>query len=289
MDYANELLEFLSQNTDFCEIILAPGSVPVQRLENAVEPIGTRVLTASDINDTLIAFAAHSRNGGKDNLPKEGAFSFGFPARGRFRVAFMTQRGSHVLSIVKVPLDVPQLSGLLGDAALAQKAEATFCSYTRGLLGVTGPSTLLTNTFVYSLIHAVNDSQPRLILVLERAASFLLKHGKSVILQCEIGTDVSDLEQGLRNAMSIGPDILYIRDICNREELNMAQKFAENKTLTVVTLTVLDVEKWFFRGQFSRESLAPQASGMQQSTTTNLGLWQVFPAPARGQVTLRMA
>lgn len=284
MDYSNEILDFLSQNTDFCEIILAPGSIPVQRMENAVEPIGSRVLTAPDITDTLLAFAAHSRHP-RENLPKEGVFSFGFPARGRFRVSYMTQRGSYVLSIVKVPLDVPHLAGMLGDNALAQKAEATFQSYTRGLLGVTGPSALLTNAFVYSMIRAVNDSQPRMILILERAASFLLKHGKSIILQCEIGTDVSDLEQALRNAMNLGPDILYIRDISNRDELNMAQKFAENKTLTVVTLTVLDVEKWFFRGQFSRDNW--NQGGTQQSTS-NLGLWQVFPAPTRGQITLRM-
>lgn len=285
MDYSNELLEFLSQNHDFCEIILAPGSIPVQRLENAVEAIGTRVLNAAEVHDTLLAFAVHSRHGNQP-LPKEGMFSFGFPARGRFRVSYMTQRGSYVFSIVKVPLEVPSLVQLLGDPALAQKAEATFLSYPRGLLGITGPSTLLTNAFVYSLIRAANDSQSRLVLVMERAASFLLKHGKSIILQCEIGSDVVDLEQGLRNAMHLAPDILYIRDVSNREELAMAQKFAENKTLTIVTLTVLDVEKWFFRGQFSRDGFS---GGQQSTTSSNLGLWQVFPAPNRGQVTLRMS
>lgn len=283
MNYANDILDSLTQEMVACEIILAPGSPPIQRLETGLETVGTGIFKAADIRDTLQAFAELSKAGGGP-LPKSGVFSFGSAERGRFRVAYMTQRGSYLVSITKVPLEVPMLSELLDDPGIAKKAEALFQGYNRGLLVVTGPSSLLTNTVVYSLIRGINETQPRLVLILERAASYLLKHDRALVLQCEVGTDAENLEAAVRDSLQVNPDILYVRDICSREEFQQVQKAAEGRVLMVVSMSVMDIDKWLVRSQFTRENLI----GNSQQACGALGVWQVYPSATPERATMRL-
>ncbi len=58
-----------------------------------------------------MALKSHA-SGSLGPLGKEGSFSFVIHKSGRFKVAYMKQRGSYVISIIKTPFEIPTIEEL---------------------------------------------------------------------------------------------------------------------------------------------------------------------------------
>lgn len=241
MNYAPQLLECLVQNAEYRELFIAPHAMPVLRRPGELRPIGEARLSERDILDTLVALRAQT-GGGAGNLGKEGSFSFGVSNVGRFRVWYLTQRGSYVVAVVKVPLEVPALNELILDAAVARQAEEMFCSYRRGLLVVMGPSGYEPSLAVYSLLKQVSEQQQRVMFIVEMNTMFLLKHSRSIVVQCELGTDISSTEQGIRSAFNLNADLLFVREVTSREDFELVRKASQMGIFVVVTMSPMDVD-----------------------------------------------
>ena len=248
MNYAPGILALLSQAEDLAEVLLVPGALPVQRTILGVQAIGDHSLSALDVRDTLTTLLSHAPGGGS-NLGRQGVVSFGMPDRGRFRVSYFMQRGSLAASVLHVPLKIPRTAALLNDPATVAAAEKAFRSFRSGLLVVIGSQPALTNAFVYALLNHVNENDARIVFILESYTSFLLRHNQSVVVQCEIGSDVDNLEQGMRTAFSLTPNILYVRDIIGPVDLHTVLKAAEARVFVVVTVSSLDVDTLFPGGR----------------------------------------
>ena len=251
MNYAPSILDFLSQSPDLTEVLLAPGALPMRRDYEGMSSIGDTVLSDQDVRDTLSTLIAHT----KAIAPgaKSGVFSFGMPQRGRFRVSFMTQRGTPVASVLKVPLEVPRLADLMADPAEAEQVQQKFLAFRSGLLLVTGESSLSANIFTYALLRAYSEALQRTLFIIEPNITFLLRHQRSLVLQCEIGVDVDDVEQGLRAALNLRPDLIYVRDIATVRDLALLSRAVHSQVFTVATIPILDVATIMPRG---REDLA---------------------------------
>ncbi|MCX6996683.1 MAG: hypothetical protein NTV49_06270, partial [Kiritimatiellaeota bacterium] len=208
MNYAPGILDYLAQSPDFTEVLLAPGAMPLQRAPDGMKSIGDTALNEQDVRDTLATLTTHAA--GVSAGGKHGVFSFGMPQRGRFRVAFMTQRGSLVASIIKIPGEVPRVDQLVA-ADQAAAVEKNFLSFRSGLLLVAGPSSMLTNVLVYALLRSLSEQAQRVVFILEAGITFLLRHGRSLVLQSELGSDVDSIEEGLRAALTLEPSVIYIR------------------------------------------------------------------------------
>jgi twitching motility protein PilT len=238
MNYAPSILDYLAQSPDLTEVLLAPGSLPMRRDTNGMTPIGEAPLTEQDVRDTLTTLIAHGKTIGPN--AKSGVFSFGIPQRGRFRVGFLTQRGTFAARILKVPLEVPQLTALLAEATEAEAIEQKFLSLRSGLLLITSGSPMAANLFAYALLRACNEHMQRTIFIIEPGITFLMRHQHSVILQSEIGTDVEDMGQALRAAMYLNPDLLYIRDINSVRDLDLVSQAVETHVFCMATIPILD-------------------------------------------------
>jgi twitching motility protein PilT len=244
MNYAPAVLAYLSQTDEFAEVLLVPGKQPVERTPNGLRPIGDNPMSALDVRDTLSTLMSHAP-GGTTNLNKQGILSFGMPDRGRFRISYFTQRGSLVVSILHIPLKVPHLAALLGDEAAALAAEKAFLTFRSGLLVVTSPVPALANALVYALLNTINEADARVLFILEPYTSFLLRHKRSVVIQCEVGADVENVEHGIRTAFALSPDVLYVRDVANPADLRLVFKAAEAQVFTVLTASLMDSETLF--------------------------------------------
>ncbi len=243
MNYTPALLEALDASGDCRELFLAPQAVPVLRRPGELRPALDRGLSDRDILDTLIALRAQAGGAGA-TLGKEGSFSFGLAGVGRFRVWYLTQRGSYVVAVFKVPLDVPSLNELAAVPDVAQQAERLFAGYRHGLLVVTGPSLMEPNLVVYALLKRLSEQQARVIFVVEMSTLFLLKHQRSIVVQCEMGTDIASIEQGVRSAFSLGADLLFVRDVATREDFERLRKAAQVGMFVVATLAPMDVDEY---------------------------------------------
>jgi twitching motility protein PilT len=247
MNHVPSILEILAQAPDMAEVLITSGTRLMRRDRNGLTPVGDTPLSDQDVRDTLTALIAHS----KTIAPKarNGVFSFGIPQRGRFRVGFMTQRGSYVASILKVPFEVPSLLDLVADPAAAELIRQKFLSCGDGLLLITGAAPMVANLFAYALLRAYNEQLSRMMCLIEPGLTFLLRHQRSFVLQCEIGTDVDNVGEALHAALNLSPDLIYVRDVSLVPELDLLMRAVEAHVFTVATVPVLDASTLLAHGR----------------------------------------
>ncbi|MFN3976457.1 MAG: twitching motility protein, partial [Aquificaceae bacterium] len=106
MNYAPYVINYLSTKEDIAEIYLVPKAFISERRGNRLIKISDTLLTPEDIRDTLVALRSYTSSV-LGPLGREGVFSFGLQNIGRFRVSYITQRGSYAVHILKTPYNIP--------------------------------------------------------------------------------------------------------------------------------------------------------------------------------------
>jgi twitching motility protein PilT len=154
---------------------------------------------------------------------------------GRFRVNIMKQRGSFMIVMRVIPLDVPTFDKLQLPPILARIAQAE-----RGMILVTGVTGSGKSSTMAAMIDYMNRNSNRHILTLENPIEFLHKDINSAITQREIGSDTSDFKQGLKSALRQDPDVIMIGEMRDAETIDTAMKAAETGHLLISTLHTAD-------------------------------------------------
>ena len=117
MNYAGKILAYLGEPNRFSQVLLIAGAPPVEKVGTQLRIVINTVLTPEDIRDTLAIFASHARRSGSSDMGGQGVFAFGLPNQGRFKIHYLTQRGSIFVSIQRMPFDIPKLEKLLAQPA----------------------------------------------------------------------------------------------------------------------------------------------------------------------------
>ncbi len=239
MNYAPQLLNYLSSTQDFTEVILAPKASPMERTGNILKKVMDVTFSPEDIRDTLIALRSHTPVA-LGPLGREGFFSFGIPNIGRFRVAYITQRGSYVVSITRVPFDIPEPESILEKPSDISDLKRAIIDEFTGIVAIVGISQIKNNLLAYSVIKKINQEEQKVIYIIERPISYLIKHGNSIIIQREVGIDVDNFEEGIRDAMLINPDIIYVSDVSAKEDMIALMHIAELSIPVLISVAVSD-------------------------------------------------
>ncbi len=240
MNYLPHIVSYLSANEDITEIYLVPRAFIMEKKSQKLVKVSDALLTPEDIRDTLVALRSHTPFA-LGPLGKEGMFSFGLQNVGRFRVKYITQRGSYVVHILKTPYNIPPLDKLCPNKNNLSKLEEIVRIHNFGFVVFQGRNHLLVNTLIYSLLQKVCDSYSKVIFILESPLTFLLRHGKSLVMQREVGVDVDTFEEGLRDAFYMNPNILFMgyRELIQPKEMEYMLMLAEN-TLLILNLPAVD-------------------------------------------------
>jgi twitching motility protein PilT len=231
MNYASKILNYLASQDGFSQVLLVAGAPPVDKRDSQLHIVINAILTPDDIRDTLTTFASHVRRAGGPEIGRQGVFSFGMPNLGRFRVHHLTQRGSDLVAIQKMPFGVPDLEALLRDPGCIERLDALTAPGQGGIVLVTGPSVVGNVQLIYALLKRINERDNRVIYMLEQNLSFLLAHRNSVVIQIEIGTDIAGLEEGIRSGLFLAPDLMFVRDCRTRGETVGIMSAAESGSL----------------------------------------------------------
>jgi twitching motility protein PilT len=245
MNYAPQILNYLGSVSTVSEIFLAPNASPMERREGKLVRFMPVVLTSEDIRDTLMALKSHA-SGSLGPLGKEGSFSFGIHKSGRFKVVYMTQRGSYVISIIKTPFEIPTIEELCQNPPHVIKEINRIVGDLSGrCVVITGRDHVKASMFAYSLLQHVSIYFSKVIYILEKPLNYLLKHGNSLVIQREIGTDVGSLQEGLEDAMLIKPDILYIgyTERFGEREIGEIVRILESGTLVFANIPYISQQK----------------------------------------------
>lgn len=154
---------------------------------------------------------------------------------GRFRVNIMKQRGSLMIVMRVIPLEVPTFEKLQLPQIMARIAEAE-----RGMILVTGVTGSGKSSTMAAMINYMNQHSNRHILTLENPIEFLHKDINCAITQREIGSDTTDFKQGLKSALRQDPDVIMIGEMRDAETIDTAMKAAETGHLLISTLHTAD-------------------------------------------------
>ena len=161
---------------------------------------------------------------------------------GRFRVNIMRQRGSHMIVMRVIPLEVPTFEKLRLPPVLARVAGAE-----RGMILVTGVTGSGKSSTMAALVNYINQHENRHILTLENPIEFLHTDINSAITQREIGFDTESFKMGLRAALRQDPDVIMIGEMRDAETIDTALKASETGHLLISTLHTPDAQSTILR------------------------------------------
>ncbi len=235
MNYAAKILAYLGEPDRFSQVLLIAGAPPIEKVGTQFRIVINTILTPDDIRDTLAIFASHARRTGVSEMGNQGVFAFGMTNQGRFKIHYLTQRGSTFVSIQRMPFDVPKLESLLAQPAQLALIDETLTLPAGGIVMVSGPSPDILAQFIYAIIARINDSKNSVVYVLEQNLSYLMRHRNSIVIQVEVGTDIPTLAEGIRNGLFLAPDLIFVSNPKTPEEYAALMCAAQAGSVVIVS------------------------------------------------------
>jgi Tfp pilus assembly ATPase PilU len=220
-DTAKAILDFLGRDETAATVVVAAGAPPSLRGEHGLSVAIDRIMTPKDIYEMMMAFRNYAQISDDLAALAAGSFAFPVPRMGRFRVDYLTQRGSYVLTVTRILSQVPALRTLFDELAPALKILDLIRTARDPVVTVCGASAASNADFICAMLQEVNASagQNRLIYTVEQRLSYLIRHDNCIVVQCEAETDVPSLEMGIQNVINLCPDLLVVSEVRSDSEL----------------------------------------------------------------------
>lgn len=179
----------------------------------------------------IFNLAGRSMSRFEDAYNHDEDFSFALPGVGRFRANVFRQRGSYSAVIRVIPFGLPDPKELgIPDEVL------DLANLKKGLVLVTGPAGAGKTTTLACIIDKLNNSRPGHVITMEDPIEYIHKHGKCIVTQREIPTDVATYSEALKSAMREAPDVILLGEMRDHETISTAVTAAEMAELLFSTL-----------------------------------------------------
>jgi twitching motility protein PilT len=225
------------------EICFKVPNRPLFRIDGALVPTNESPLTPGDTQELALTIARLARI----ELPiaslYQREFSFGVHGIGRFRASVFRQRGTLALVVQLIRLNPPSLTDLDLDPHVETLVGR------RGLFLLAGAKR---KEALAALINGYNGLNRGHVVVLERSLSYLYRDGMASISHREVGHDVEDYASGIKQATSMGTDVLAVVDIENPSTIDSVLMAAESEIPVIVTVSAPDADSavWWLTRRF---------------------------------------
>ena len=213
------------------DIHIKAGDFVRARIHGDLQPLTQQRLSAEQVKAIALLLIPHEDD--KENFDRilDYDCSWGIPGVGRFRVNIMKQRGSPMIVMRAIPIEIPSIEDL-GLPPIINKLSAL----ERGLILVTGVTGSGKSSTMAAMIDWINQHKRAHIVTLENPIEFLHRDNKSSITQRDIGTDTESFASGLRAVLRQDPDVILIGEMRDKTTIETALKGAETGHLVVSTL-----------------------------------------------------
>jgi twitching motility protein PilT len=213
------------------DIHIKAGDVVRARIHGRLVPVGQERMTQE--NTRALALKLIPREKDRKNIDDllDLDCSWGLPGLGRFRVNIARQRGSFMIVMRTIPIDVPTFEELKLPPVLSKISDAE-----RGLILVTGITGAGKSSTQAAMVRHINTRYDRHIVTLENPVEFLHRDQKSSISQRDVGTDTESFMTGLRASLRQDPDVILIGEMRDVVTIDTALKAAETGHLVISTL-----------------------------------------------------
>jgi twitching motility protein PilT len=218
------------------DLHIKAGDVFRARIDGVLRPLTKQRLTPDQTRAIALRMIPTEDDRKRIDNIRDYDCSWGAPGIGRFRVNILRQRSSFMVVMRVIPFDVPTLERLNLPQVLTRIAERD-----DGLVIVAGGAGAGKTSTIAALVHHINSTQTRHIVVLEDPIEFLHRDAQSSVTQREVGVDTVSFASGLRSAVRQDPDVIVLGELPDRETLDAALRAAETGHLVITAVSSPDV------------------------------------------------
>ncbi len=224
-----QLMDFIHKQGG-SDLHLAVGRPPTIRLNGSLRSLKTPDLTPDDtihLSNQLMPprmKLEFRERGGAD-------FSYDHVGKCRFRAAVYRQKGCVGLTLRLLPTRILSFE----EIGLAPQVKALL-ERPRGLILVTGPTGSGKTTTLATMVDYLNQTFDHHIVTIEDPIEYYHSHGKSIITQRELGTDVGTFHEAMRRVLRMDPDVILLGEMRDLETISTAITAAETGHLVLGTL-----------------------------------------------------
>jgi twitching motility protein PilT len=211
------------------------GDVFRARINGQLIPFTKQRLTPEQTRTIAMHLVPHERDRQRLDELTDYDCSWGLAGVGRFRVNILRQRGSFMIVMRVIPIEIPSFDALGLPPVLSDVA-----AHERGLILVTGVTGSGKSSTQAAMIGFMNQNMRRHIVTLENPIEFLHRDINCSITQREIGVDTDSFRVGLRAALRQDPDVILIGEMRDTESIDIALKSAETGHLVISTVHTRD-------------------------------------------------
>jgi twitching motility protein PilT len=217
------------------DLHIKAGDVFRARIDGVLKPLTKQRLTPEQTRAIALRMIPTDGDRKRIDSIRDYDCSWGAPGIGRFRVNILRQRSSFMIVMRVIPFDVPTLERLNLPQVLTRIAERE-----DGLVLVAGGGGVGKTSTIAALVHHINSTQTRHIVVLEDPIEFLHRDAKSSVTQREVGVDTASFAAGLRSAVRQDPDVIVLGELPDTETLDIALRAAETGHLVITAVSAAD-------------------------------------------------
>lgn len=213
------------------DIHIKSGDVIRARIHGVLQPLTQQRLTDEQVKQLAVKLIPHERDRQRIDELLDYDCSWGLPGLGRFRVNILRQRGTFMIVMRVIPIEIPSFEDLGLPPVLRSIAENE-----RGMVLVTGVTGSGKSSTMAAMIGHINQTMNKHVVTLENPIEFLHRDIRSSITQRDIGTDTESFMTGLRAALRQDPDVILIGEMRDTETIDTALKAAETGHLVISTV-----------------------------------------------------
>lgn len=263
MDYTKQIFDYFGNDTNRMHLVVTPHAPPIERTSHSINVALDAIWSEEDISDTLIGLKTYSEKHALNSklqdtaLHKSESFCLSIKGIGRFRVSYLTQRGSLAFSMQRIPFFIPSCSELNIAPVVSERMLNVMCDPEGGICAVFGSSAVANSKLVYALLKQINSHERKIMLILERDMTHLMRHDNSIVIQRELGPDCSTFDDGIREGLELTPDIIFAGDLLLTDRLPSLVRAAETCAGIILSVVASDKEsflhilKSIFQEQYS--------------------------------------
>ncbi len=213
------------------DIHIKSGDVIRIRAQGELVPLTQQKLSPDQVKAIALKLIPHEADREDFDHLLDYDCSWGIPGIGRFRVNIMKQRGSPMIVMRVIPIEIPTFEDL-GLPEILNK----IANHERGMVLVTGVTGSGKSSTMAAMINWMNQRKRLHIVTLENPIEFLHRDNLCSITQRDIGTDTDSFVSGLRAVLRQDPDVILIGEMRDKVTIDTALKAAETGHLVISTL-----------------------------------------------------
>jgi twitching motility protein PilT len=217
------------------DLLLVPGAPACLLVEGEAHALDRQILEGAEIEEAVLpALSPHALDIYRKTRIADS--SYRVDGLGRFRINLHSERGYPAAAVRALPNKVPDLSELNLPPSVQALAHLP-----RGLVLIGGPAGSGKSTTLAALINEINKTDRRHVVIIEDPMEYEHRHGRCIVEQIEIGTDVPDFPTAVRSALRQAPDVIVVGEMRDAETMRTAVAAAETGHLVLSTIHTTDV------------------------------------------------